>query len=168
MGHLLMKNPLPHTFHQERFDTFHFETFRFDVFCFDVFLFDVFLFDVFSFDAFRFTTGRFLDSYAHTKAFSDPHRHRKFCCDSIDNLYLSIFRCKLFDPERFNAFRCAPSCTLRSLSSISICVLDRSRKFCIPLQPIRCRLFGMHVLPALLLTVAATLCFRAPACRYSA
>jgi hypothetical protein len=139
MGHLLMI-PLPHTFYQERFETFRF---------------DVFLFDVFWFDAFRFTTSRFLDFYAHTKAFSDPHRHRKFCCDSIDNLDPSIVCCKLFDPERFDAFRCAPSCTLRSLSSISICVFDRSGSFCIPLQPIRLRLFGMHVLLALPLTIAA-------------
>jgi hypothetical protein len=152
MDHLLMKNPLPHTFYQERFETFRFETFRFDVF--------------------RFTTSRFLDSYAHTKAFSDPHRHRKFCCDSIDNLDLSIVCCKLFDPERFDAFRFDAFCfatgrTLCSLPSVSICARDRSAKFCIPLQPIHCRLFGMHVLPALLLTVAATPCFRAPACRYS-
>jgi hypothetical protein len=145
MGHLSMKNSLPHTFYQERFDSFRF----------NVFSFDIFLFAVFRFDAFRFTTGRFLDSYAHTKEFSDPHLYRKFCCDSIDTLDLSIVRCKLFDSERFGAFRCAPCRTLCSLLSVSICVLDRSGSFCIALQPIHLRLFGMHVLPALLLAIAA-------------
>jgi hypothetical protein len=150
MGHLLMKNPLRHTFYQERFDSF-----RFDVFSFNSFLFDVFRFDAFRFDAFRFTTGRFLDSYAHIKTFSDPHLYHKFGCDLIDTLNLSIVSCTFFDPERFGAFRCAPSHTLCSLPSVSICVLDRSGSFCIARQPIHLRLFGMHVLPALLLAVAA-------------
>jgi hypothetical protein len=67
--------------------------------------FDTFHFDAFRLDAFRFTTGRSLDSYAHSEAFSDPHLHRIFCCDSIDTLNLSIVCCKLLDLERFDAFR---------------------------------------------------------------
>jgi hypothetical protein len=76
---------LPHAFCQERLDTFRF--------------------DVFRFDAFRFTTGLSLDSYEHSKAFSDAYLHRIFCCHSIDTWNVSIVCCKLFDLERFGAFR---------------------------------------------------------------
>jgi hypothetical protein len=147
-----IENPLPHTFYQERFDNFFF-------------------------DAFRFTTGRSLDSYAHSEAFSDAHLHRIFCCDSIDTLNLSIVSCKLFNLEHFDAFRCvsvffaALLAALSAQSSLSTFALplepalEASAPYC---SPIRLRLLEVYPLPALLLTVAATLCFRAPACRHSA
>jgi hypothetical protein len=81
---------------------------------------DAFRFDAFRFDAFRFTTGRSLDSYAHSKAFSDTPLHRIFCCDSIDTLNLAIICFKLFDLRRFDAFRCVSVFFAALLAALSV------------------------------------------------
>jgi hypothetical protein len=113
MGHLLMKNPLPHTFYQERFDTFHFDTFHFETFRFDVFRFDVFLFEVFRCDAVRFATAGFL-----------AHLHRTFRCDSIDTMGLFDPLLQVFYRERFGAFRCAPTRTPCTVKPVNLCVFN--------------------------------------------
>jgi hypothetical protein len=148
MGNLSMKNPLPHTFYQERFDSFRF----------DVFSLDIFHFDAFRFDAFRFATGRSL-----------AHPDRAFRCDSINTL-------GIFDPlpQAFlpGALRCLPlRCWPHSLNSLA-CQHSRLQPgleaSASHRSSIYLRLLQVCLLSALLVTIAATPCFGALVCRHSA